>query len=105
MGSNIVDVKASGQTLRRFNAMSNQVLGERILRFNRQNQIVRLGNYSWSSIGVAALDENKNTTIERLPWLTLKTLAKLIARVKKGHVFLGLEPWHKCSKNQLQSFS
>ena len=76
-----------GQTQWRVNTMPNQVLGVRIPRDNGQDQIVRSGNYNWSSIRVVSIDENKNTAIERLPWLTLKRLVQtvsLFARVKKG---------------------
>ena len=55
------DVKASGQTLWRFNATPNQALGVWILRFNGQGQIVRSGNYCCSFIRVSIIDENKNS--------------------------------------------
>ena len=87
MGSSMVDVKASGQTRWRFNAVHNQVQGVRILRFNGQDQIVRSVNYCCSSIWVVSIDENKNTATERLSRLTLKPLvqtASLFTRVKKG---------------------
>ena len=44
MESSIEEVKASGQTLCRFNAMPNKILGIRILRDNGQDQIIRSGN-------------------------------------------------------------
>ena len=56
----MVDIKTSGQTLWRFNAMPNQALGIRIPWFNGQDQIVWSGNYCCSSIKVTSVDENKN---------------------------------------------
>ena len=61
MGSSMMDVKVRGQNLWRFNAVTNQVLGVSILRFNGQDQIVRSVNYCCSSIRVASVDENKNS--------------------------------------------
>ena len=63
-----------GLTEWRVNAISNQVLGARIPRDNGQDEIVGSGNYCYASISEVSIDENKNTTIERLPWLTLKAL-------------------------------
>ena len=59
--------------------MPNQVLGVQILQFNWQDQIVRSGNYCCSSIKEVSIDENKNTAIERLPWLTLKPLVQIVS--------------------------
>ena len=67
--------------------MPNQVLGLRIPRDNGLDLITWSGNYCYSPIRVASLDENKNAAIERLPWLTLKPLvqtASLFVRVKNG---------------------
>ena len=61
MGSNMVDVMTSGQTLWRLNDMPNQILDVWILRFNGQDQIVRSENNSCSSIMVISIDENKNS--------------------------------------------
>ena len=61
MTSSMVDVKASGKTQWRFNAMPNPVLGVWILRFNGQDQIVLSGNYCCSSIRVASINENKSS--------------------------------------------
>ena len=61
------------------NAMPNQVLDIRIPQDNGQDQKVQSGNYYYSSIRVASIDENKNTAIERLPWLTLKLLVQTIS--------------------------
>ena len=58
------------------NAMLHQVLGVRIPRDDGQGQIVRSGNYCCSSIRAASIDENKNTAIDRLLWLTLKPLVQ-----------------------------
>ena len=56
----MVNVKARIQTWR-FNAMPNQDLGVWNLRFNGRDQIVRSGNYGYSSMRVASIDENKNS--------------------------------------------
>ena len=64
--------------------MPNQVLAIQILCDNSQDQIVWSGNYC--CLWVASIDENKNTAIERLPWLTFKPLvqtALLFTQVKK----------------------
>ena len=84
MWSSMVDVKAGGQTLWRVNAMTNQVLGIQILRDNGQDQIIRSGNCYCSSISVASIDENKNTAIERLPWIPLKTLIRNRIALRTG---------------------
>ena len=59
MGSSMVDVKANGQTLCWFNAMSNQVVDIGIFRDNGQDQKARLGNYCCLSIWVASIEGNK----------------------------------------------
>ena len=61
MGSSMVDVKVSGQTLWQFKVKPNLVLGIWIRQFNGQDKIVRTGNYCWSSVKVASIDENKNS--------------------------------------------
>ena len=72
----MLDVKWGSQTQWRFDAMPKQVLDIRNLRDNGQDQIVQSENYSSSSIMVAFIDENKNTAIERLPWLKHKPLVQ-----------------------------
>ena len=105
--SSMVDVKASRQILWEFNPRPNQVMGIRIPRNNGQDQIVRSRYYCCSYIRVDSIDESKNTTIERLQWLTLKSIVQtplLFTRVKKKqHVLLRLDRLAQCLKNQLQS--
>ena len=81
----MVDVKASEQTLWRFNAIPNYVLGVWILRLNGQDQIVRSENYYSSSIKVASIDKNKNShrKITMTHTLTTCQTASLFVWVKK----------------------
>ena len=58
MGSSMVDIKASGWTLWRLNAMRNPVLGVWILRFNGQDRLIRSEKYCCSSIRLDSVDEN-----------------------------------------------
>ena len=61
MGSSVEDVKATRWTRWRLNAMPNMILGVWTLRFFGHNQLVRSGNYCYSSIWADSLDENKNS--------------------------------------------
>ena len=95
MGSSMVDVKASGQTLWQFNAMPIQALGVWTLRFNGQDQIVRSGNYWCSSIMVASLDENENSHRRITTTHTQTTYTKRIAvraGKKRGASYWGWSP-------------
>ena len=62
--------------------MPNQVLGVWILWFNSQDWIVRSGNYCYSSIRVASVDENKNS--HRKITMTHTQTTSLFEQVKKG---------------------
>ena len=105
MGSSMLGVKASGQSLCRLNAMPNQVLGEWIQRFNGQDQIIRSGNYCCSSIRMASVYENKNSHRKITMTHTQTTSPNCIAlhAGKKGRILLRLEPRPECKKNQLKS--
>ena len=67
MGSSMVDIKMSRQTLWQLNAMPNQALSIWILRFNGQDQIVRSGNYCCSSIRGSSIAEDKNSH-QKITW-------------------------------------
>ena len=81
------------------------LLGGRTLLVNGQNQIVQLGNYCYSSLKVAYIDE-----VEIKPWKINTTLSQTIClnhfalRVgKNGYILLRLELWPQGSKNQQQN--
>ena len=72
-------------------------------------RIKQSGNYCYSALRVASINEVKNTVIERLSWLSLKPYVQTalpFMRVKKGRVLLRLELWLSVQKIlQLQNAS
>ena len=78
------------------------MLGRRTLR---QDQIVQLGNYSYSSIRVTSIDEGKKQPMKDYSGSKLNCVqtTSLFTCINKGHVLLRLELRLQCFKNQLQS--
>ena len=97
MGSSLVDVKASGQTLWRLNAMPKYALGVWILRLNGQDQMVRSGNYCCSSIRVVYIDENKN--IHRKITMTHTQTTWFHLKLTLCHIFLVAAEFGKTIQN------
>ena len=92
----------SGLTKLRVNGALHLIVCGQNTQVNGQNHFVQSGNYCYSSLRVASIDEVKKRIQPSKDYHDSHSIP-YVAWVKKGRFLLRLELWPQCSKNLQQN--